>query len=217
MAVEDAIAVLHEHWDDVMSRLGTEEAARLRSLIGQLSGPDRDRVVTRIADLLVEELPPEHAVRRALASGYLFQPATVDLAAITVALQGRAIGSESREDPPTSASILREVAEKLLAAPALTDQEVRQRGADPDDPGLIQLDRPDGGRQWPEFQFARRGGPLPVVRAVNDLLGAVEDPIGVADWWLSRNGWLDDQPSLLIGRVPDELLVSAASAARSEV
>jgi hypothetical protein len=114
-------------------------------------------------------------------------------------------------------SILRRVAERLLQVPALTVEEVRQRGADPADPGLIRLDRSDGGQQWPAFQFAPHGGPLPVIRAVNQLLDAAGDPLGAAEWWLSRNSWLGDQPSLLIGHVPDDYLVQAARAIGSEV
>jgi hypothetical protein len=121
------------------------------------------------------------------------------------------------QDPRPSGWILRDVTERLLGAPALTESEVRRRGADPADPGLIRLDRADGGWQWPEFQFARAGGPWPVVRAVNQLLGAAADPVGTADWWLSKNGWLDDEPQRLIGTVPDDLLMQAARAVGSEV
>ena len=56
-----------------------------------------------------------------------------------------------------------------------------------------------------------------MVRAVNDLLDAAGDPVGAADWWLSRNAWLGGQPSLLIGRVPDDYLVRAARALSAEV
>lgn len=105
----------------------------------------------------------------------------------------------------------------LLRAPALTEEEVRRRGADPGDPGLIGLERADGARQWPAFQFAPDGGAVPVVREVNQLLDAAANPLGAADWWLSRNSWLGDQPSQLLGRVPDDYLVRAARAVGSEV
>ena len=52
---------------------------------------------------------------------------------------------------------------------------------------------------------------------MNQLLDAAADPLGAADWWLSSNGWLGEQPSLLIGQVPDDLLVRAARAIGSEV
>ncbi|MGH3278213.1 MAG: hypothetical protein ACRDNW_03655, partial [Trebonia sp.] len=98
-----------------------------------------------------------------------------------------------------------------------TEDEVRLRGADPADPGLIRLDRPDGGQRWPSFQFTPGGGPVPVVRAVNTMLGADTDPLGVADWWLGVNAWLDGRPSDLIGDVPDEFLLRAARAVTEEV
>lgn len=218
MAIEHAMVALDEHWDDVVSRLDAATAGRLRALVENLGGADEATVATDIMDLLVENLPAEHTVRRALSRGYLFQAAEVDLAARLSNLRVRVAGvSLPGEDPRPSGWILRDVAERLLRAPALTENEVRRRGAAPADPGLIRLDRMDGGQQWPEFQFASGGGPLPVVRAVNRLLGAAADPIGTADWWLSRNGWLDDAPCRLIGRVPDDLLVQAARAVESEM
>lgn len=221
MAVEHAIVALREHWDDVMSRLGTVKGEQLRALVKSLGGRDQTGVVTDIVDFLVENLSPEHPVRRALSEGYLFQPADLDWAALTLdlhmAADVRAEGNLSDRLPQPSGWILQNVAERLLRAAALTENEVRRRGADPADPGLIRLDRPDGGQQWPEFQFAPDGRPLPVVRTVNRLLGAAADPIGAADWWLSKNGWLEDEPCGLIGKVPDELLIRAARAIRSEV
>jgi hypothetical protein len=216
MAIEHAIVALQEHWDDVIARLGQAESQQLRSLIDGLDGPDHVHVVTRITRLLVEELPPEHPVLRALTGGTLYAPATLDWAAITEILRGQAETSPANEPYPGEL-ILRSVAERLLRAPALTENEVRQRGADPADPGLIRLDRTDGGQQWPAFQFAPGGGPLLVVREVNQLLDAAGYPLGAADWWLSRNGWLGGQPSQLIGKVPDDHLIRAARAIRSEV
>ncbi|MGN5376548.1 hypothetical protein ACQ4WX_00180 [Streptomyces lasalocidi] len=50
------------------------------------------------------------------------------------------------------------------------------------------------------------------MRTVNRLLLAQEDPWGAADWWLSGNLWLGGRPAALLGRLPDDLLVGAASA-----
>jgi hypothetical protein len=216
MAIEDAIAALPERWEDVVTRLGPEKSEELRDLIEAMGGPGHKRAVARIADLMVEGLPREHPVRRALLEGDLFAPATLDWPVITETLRGRARGWLASEQYPGEL-ILRNVADRLLRAPALTADEVRRRGADPADPGLIRLDRANGGQQWPAFQFAPGGGPLPVVREVNKLLDAAGYPLGAADWWLSRNGWLGDQPSLLIGKLPDDHLIRAARAIRSEV
>lgn len=221
MAVEHALVALREHWDDVISRLGIATGGRLRALIENLSDPDQSGVVNDIMDLLVENLPPEHPVRRALSEGYLLRPVDLDLAALAKDLHSAdSVTAEVRlsdEAVQPYGSILQSVVERLLQVPSLTEDEVDRRGADPADPDLIRLDRADGRRQWPAFQFAPGGGPLSVVRAVNRLLGAAADPIGTADWWLSKNGWLDDEPRRLIGRVPDDLLMQAAGAIRSEV
>jgi hypothetical protein len=216
VAIEDAIAALPEHWEDVTARLGEARCQELYDLIEGINGGDHDRVISRIADLLVEGLPPSHPVRRALVAGDLFAPATLDWSVLSEVLHGRTQVAPGRQQRPGE-TIVRGVAARLLRAPALTENEVRQRGADPADPRLIRLDRPDGGQQWPTFQFSRQDGPLPVVREVNEVLGAAADPLAAADWWLSRNNWLGDQPSRLIGRVPDDYLVRAALVVGSEM
>jgi hypothetical protein len=216
MAVEDAIRALRDHWDDVVSRLDEQRSQELRELVADLGSPGHQRAVARLADLLVEELPPDHPVRRALAQGYLFAPPTApDWTELRVSLEALAWPPE--DGAGVGEPVLAAVLDRLLRTPALTEDEVRQRGADPADPDLIRLDRRGGGRQWPAFQFAPGAGPLAVVRVVNDLLDAAGDPVGAADWWLSRNAWLGGQPSLLIGVVPDDHLVRAARALSAEV
>ena len=100
----------------------------------------------------------------------------------------------------------------LLAAPALTEEQVRQQGGDPSRSDLIRLPARTGQIVLPTFQFSPVGDPIPVVTAINRLLAVAEDPWGVADWWLGRNAWLGGIPADLLGRVDDDLLVRAAQA-----
>src|ERR1700685_4069043 len=149
MTVEDAMASLTEHWDDVTSRLDAARGQELRNLIAEMGGEDHTAAVIRITQLLVGELPPEHPVRRALAKGYLYTRAQADwptvredlLAAAGAVLTGTpyAASDNGQGDSPlpvsdgaeTPEGILAEVIGRLLRAPALTEQEVRLRGADP--------------------------------------------------------------------------------------
>lgn len=224
MAIEDALRALRDNWVDVLAQLDPDQQRQLRILAGRLGGPGHLQAANALCDLLVEGLPPDHAVRRALSQGYLFQAAPMDWAQfradlvpldLASAAGTPATGAGSAAEPDRG-TVLAQVIARLLRAPALTEAEVRSRGADPGDPDLIRLSRPDGGVQWPEFQFAPGVGALPVVRAVNDVLDAAHDPVGAADWWLSRNVWLDGQPSTLIGVVPDDHLVSAARVLSAE-
>lgn len=220
MAVEDAIAALLEHWDEVISQLGPEAADELRRLVRETRGPGREAAVDRIVDILDWGLPARHPVRRALVRGDLFAPAAIDWDTLSAALieqAGLSPDDAEGNGVPSVAEILRIVTERLLAAPALSEQQVREHGTDPADPGLVRLTRPDGSHQWPAFQFVPGDGPHPVVRAINTMLHAARDPIGVADWWLSRNSWLDGRPSELLGRVSDRDLLGAARAIHSEV
>jgi hypothetical protein len=221
MAIEDAIAALSQHWADVAGYLSPEQLREMKALFGGPGESMREEAKDRIADLLEEALPAEHPVIQALYAGDLFGPSTLDWPEVTEELRravedALAAAPASASEPRPGEAILRHVADRVLQASALTADQVRDRGGDPDDPGLIRLEQPDGRPQWPAFQFDTDGGPRPVIQAVNDLLDASADPIAAADWWLSRNSWLGDRPSDLIGRVPDDHLVRAARAVGSE-
>lgn len=219
--LEDGLTELAANWEDVMSRLGPEEADEIRRLVASLGDLRSTTASADIADLLTEALQADHPVRRALAKGYMLAPSPLVSPTLVAALRDRAAapGQPPRDEFPSHAAItviLLAVRQRLLSAPALTEEQVRQRGADPDDQRLIALRGLGGQWQWPVFQFGP-GGPPPVVLAVNEVLGAAADPVAAADWWLSRNGWLDNRPSELIGTVPDERLLSAARAATEVV
>jgi hypothetical protein len=66
---------------------------------------------------------------------------------------------------------------------------------------------------YPAFQFdVRQRRLFPEVRSVNELLGAADDPRGVACWWVSSNARLGARPLDLIGTDRADHLVEAASA-----
>src|SRR6266567_8707806 len=130
MAVEEAIRALRDHWDDVVARLEVSRRRELRDLVGELGGPGHEHAVTGIADLLVEELPPDHPVRRALAQGYLFAPAAANWTELRISLETLAWSlAEGRAG--AGGAVLAQVVSRLLRAPALDEDEVRRRGADP--------------------------------------------------------------------------------------
>jgi hypothetical protein len=231
MAIEDAIVALTRDWLEVARHLNPDQRQRLQVLTEELDGSARNRAMAGIADLLAGALPGDHPVIEALFAGDLSQSATLDWPAITEGLRQQvdsamapvpmtaaqvADPSASPAEPRPGEEILRKVADRVLQAAAWSADEVRQRGGDPDDPGLIRLRRPDGRPQWPAFQFSPDGSARSVIRTVNNLLDASADPVAAADWWLSRNLWLGDLPSALIGRVPDDHLIGAARAVGSE-
>lgn len=216
MAIEDAIARLPEYWAEVIDLLGPEGGRELRDLVAQLGGPRHDWAASRMADLLADSLPAGHPVRNALLEGDLYVSVKPDWPRLTKVLRPAAWESAIAEPRPGD-SILRDVEDRVLQAPALTLEEVLLRGGDPAEPRLIRLVRRDGQPQWPVFQFVPGGGLRAVVLEVNELLGAAADPYAAADWWLSRNSWLGDRPSALIGKAPDGHLIRAARAVGSEI
>jgi hypothetical protein len=214
MAIEEAIWALQEHWRDVIAQLDVESRQELIRLLESLDGPDRPHAMARIADVLVEGLPREHPVRRALVAGTLLAPGVRHRPLVTSAFRDLLAAADLTiaAPLPPGGGVLRDVVDRLLRVAAFSEAELRRLGLDPDDPGLIRLARPDGHYQWPAFQLGPLGTVPEVVIEINRLLGASADPIGVADWWLSRNGWLGEAPYRLIGEIPDDLLAQAARA-----
>jgi hypothetical protein len=135
------------------------------------------------------------------------------LPGLTTALRDRADATDLQPNlPPSPGEVTFWVGKWLLGQHALTEDDLRERGLAPDDPDLIRLERRDGGEQWPAFQFGADGAPHPLVKTVNRLLDADEDPWGAADWWLGHNQWLDDVPVRLIGQDQDDRVIAAARA-----
>ena len=67
---------------------------------------------------------------------------------------------------------------------------------------------------FPAFQFdPRKRAVFTEVRSVNELLVAVEDPWGVASWWMSRHSRLGVRPVDLVGTDRGDDLVAVAKAA----
>ena len=219
MGLKHAMRVLAEQWDTVLAEVPEERRPELLELAAELAAEavpaDSVEIAEDIADLLGLTLPPEHPFRRALA-----------VPESRLAPSGTA---RDLADWLDSTRILREnvlgfsphpvrdrVRARLLAAAALTEDDLRARGQDPDDRGLIRLVRPDGSVQWPAFQFGPDGTVREVVRTVNELLDVVADPWGVADWWLGYHGTLRDAPERVIGSADPQELVDLARLERSE-
>ncbi|MFE3205716.1 hypothetical protein [Embleya sp. NPDC059237] len=218
MNPEELLTLIASHWPDIRAMLDDEERELLLARLEALAAtPAEDRAIRRAVQgvrLALLALPPGHPVRSAVDGTRLAGPVWV---ASGLTEQARRLHARLTDpDPPADtaepADILAAVRERLLAEPSFSPEEVRERGVGDAD-GLIHLDDPVRGPRYPAFQFTgEHGGPIPVVRTVNHLLLADEDPWGAADWWLSGNLWLGGRPAALLGHLPDDLLVGAASA-----
>ena len=96
MAIQDALVVLVEQWDDVMANMRVESRAVLSGLLIALGEPGQLDVTARIAELLAQTLPGSHPVRRALTTGTLFASATLDWPALARRLRELPVTCEPR-------------------------------------------------------------------------------------------------------------------------
>lgn len=228
----DVVGVIAEFWDDVMGHLSPADreaaAGYAREILRSDDEASRFAAAQHLVDLAAPALPAGHPVRRALATeaskfvtaaqswkaakGLLAQVTPADLAPGVLGGPGGG-GPAPREQPAPGTEEIRQEAEAwLLSAPALAEEEVRRRGVDPHDPGLIRLSPPSANVRLPAFQFDPNGHPYAVVMRINRMLDAAGDPWGVADWWLGPNAWIDAVPAESIGRINDGVLIAAARA-----
>jgi hypothetical protein len=210
MAVAEALRALLDQWDDVRRHLDQDTLEQLTEILDRLRGATDDKgrqVAAREAlRLLTVRLPAGHSVLMALVAEDENRFQSSNLSTLDQVLTD--FSARWGDDPNATDENLA----WLVAAPALSPEEVRSPGLESDDPYLIRLPRPGGWVQLPAFQFGSDGAPLPLVLRINRLLGADEDPWGVADWWLGRNAWLDDVPAGLLGIIEDDRLLAAAQA-----
>jgi hypothetical protein len=205
VAFFDAVAVLAARWQEMSEELYEPARRRLDALVVDRRRAVDDRDLSRtwheVVDLAVDHLPANSGIRRDLmnALGVPRLAGGRPYSALPLLPTFAPEGRPSIED-------------WIMSARAYSPDHVQRKGTDPDQPGLIRIRRPDGRVTLPKFQFTRAGDPNPLVLRINRLLGADDDPWGVADWWLCPNAWLAATPAHVIGEVDDELLVAAAVA-----
>jgi hypothetical protein len=220
----EILAELAEDGEGVRGALSEPDLRQLDFLLGLFAGGTGEQhaegvgraVAEHLRRALPEEAGPQIAGRRLHGGGRSTAQALRTLAdsyAEGVPLTLGPPAAPGPGAPDDVASLFRAITDRLLGAPSLTPAELRDEfQQDPDHPHLIRLARPGEPPRLPAFQFDEEGRPLPVVLAVNALLGSAVDPWGVADWWLGPNLWLGRPPARLLGSCPDSHLLDAARA-----
>ncbi|MBP3081238.1 hypothetical protein OHB02_01645 [Streptomyces albidoflavus] len=212
---EELFTLIAAHRTTVREGLGDERYALLLARLDALAAvPSDDTMAVRRAYRYVchvlLDLPYDHPVRDAVGALRL----TAAPPGPRVAVGARELTALLSAPPSAQPGAALGTTDELLGAAALSADEVRARfGAEAPARGLIRLPDPVGGDRYPQFQFREDGGsPHEVVLEINRLLLADLDPWGAAAWWLSGNTWLGGTPASLLGQLPDERLVAAATA-----
>ncbi|WP_107499514.1 hypothetical protein [Streptomyces sp. f51] len=190
-------------WDRLDSGLDSRTRVRLAARLGDFraAGPGTERRA-EAAEAVLRLLDEAEGGAGSRLAGAAVAPAgfTAEDLAVLVLDGHRMVGP-----------VLGAVRERLLAAPAFTAPRGSPGPGDPYDARLIRLRAAGGGIILPAFQFRGPTDAWPAVLSVNELLDAPRDPWGVADWWLSPNGWLGTAPASLLGSGRDAELTDAAS------
>ena len=191
------IEALAGHWDETVSLLDESDRRLVEEWVRRIEAAPADEQTVQeaasdIAALLAVRLVPGHPVWAAISAGTRLAPSPTDWSRLASAL--RVLPDITGTAAPTAAEVDADADAWLLAAPAYTEQEVRNHGGDPADEDLIRL-WPEGGLvRLPAFQFDPAGLRIGVVVAINRPLNVDADPWGVAGWWLGRNAWLEGVP-----------------------
>lgn len=219
MGLTRALGALAEHWNDIAERLGSAGVADLQARVEGLAAAAIPAISIEkamdLTDFLATRLPRDHPFRTALAAKELRFATPLqhepERLATFLNLADTLRDRVTPDDVPSAELVTRMAAQWLLEADSFDAETVRGFGIDPSDQDLVRLPSGDGSEQWPAFQFDGRGAVPDIVRAINKLLWANEDPWGVADWWLGENAFLDGIPAHLVGRIDDDRLINAAA------
>ena len=217
MRVRELLAELARQWATIRAELTEAQVERLTALVAAFVAEVVPARLVRRADqittFLTDTLPDGHPLLLILErpTSRLVDGRTdhAELAAWQPVVESLRVHLPGAAAEPTVDEVAAGAEAWLLAAESLDADEVHARGHDPDDPDLIRLERPDGHPQWPAFQFDERVDPG-VVRSINRILHAADDPWGAADWWLGANTWLAGVPARLLGTVGEQELTRAA-------
>ncbi len=211
MALADALLLLARRWPDVAAQLSPEQIGFVRrSLAAAVHGAEWDP--GRLLTVVAEHEPEDSELWRALArpGERLVAEARPDVGAAASRLRWTIElleGAHHEETATTDVDEIEEEAEDRLftvpMTPATPDAARRQ---------ILVIDH-QGMSRAPMFQFNPHGEPLGEVVEVNAVLGAANDPWGVASWWLTPHATLQAIPADAVrtGRGPD--VVAAARAA----
>lgn len=222
MGTSEAIRVLIRDWPGIRKRLTDRTREQIQERVIELAAEPIPELITSKAGqlclLIGDELPPVHPFRVALTEGGTrFLRSDSDAVSLADWFSTRDTLLYLITTRGTRRATTEEVQEQaeawLLAADSLSESELVTRGVDPGAPDLIRLEGRDGQAQWPAFQFGARAE---LIKAINGILDAADDPWGAADWWLGRHSRLGGVPATLLGEVDDEVLVDAARTERAE-
>ncbi len=192
MAIADALDELASTWRTRRAQLDRADVATVYRELSRLvhtgewePGPLL-RAATTSDDDPVWEAVDREGTRREAASTTATLRAAVHLRWV-IETSGAPAPDDERSEPATPEALELEAEEAIAAVPA---QVVVKDHGD----ALVVLRR--AGRDVaPSFQFDDGGAVLRAVAEVNEMLGARDDPWGVASWWLSPNTALHGIPA----------------------
>ena len=217
MNAHHLVELIIRHQMSLRGDMSASDFAALRDRVQELrsaaADPQRAAEALKGIRKALTDLPDGNELRQLLREDLYRQVTTEVLPSVEEleALLSLLAADPSPPAPLTPREIVDAVHRRLLDAPALTPAQLV--GTVPGDAAwLIRLVDPYGEVRYPAFQFDAAGEPRPVVRRVNRILLADQDPWGAADWWLGGNRWLSGRPADLLDLVPDARLAEAALA-----
>jgi hypothetical protein len=215
MALSDALLVVAEMWPDLRERVEPARLERARRLLaaavhGASWEPDE------LLDSLLGPEPLEHPAWQALIHSPERQTAHATLPVPLAAARLRLVVERDLEWRRTSTEetavsdpdrVDAEAEARLWAVPLLAVEVIDRPSRT-----MLVLER-DGHHLAPAFQFDSNRELLTLAAEVNDLLGADDDPWGVASWWLTPHAALHGIPADELRTGAQELVLAAAHAA----
>lgn len=215
MALSDALLVVAETWPELRERVGPAQLERARRLLAAAVHGASWEPEELLTSLLGPE-PPEHPAWQALVHSPERRTAHATLPVPLAAARLRLVVEREIEWQRTSAEkvgapdpdrVDAEAEARIWTVPLLAVQATGRPLRN-----MLVLNR-EGDRVAPVFQFDHHRRLLTFAAEVNELLGADDDPWGVASWWLTPHAALHGIPADELRIGAQELVLAAAHAA----
>jgi hypothetical protein len=218
MAIEDALQLIEQSWDEIEPLFTVRELAAIASIgLPPINFPEEGEPASAVEaaeaifEVMAAALPPEHAAWSALISSRtrfapgIQRPPTEEIVSRCIFRAWAASARPSMTDDAAADCLVEATERQLLRHGVVAEVEV------PKDRPLIAVEI-DGLLVYPQVQFVATD-PLAVhdlVWLLNERLGGQEDQLGAISWWLTPNTWLGRAPADLLGAGRDAEIAYAA-------
>jgi hypothetical protein len=208
MAIEDALRIIDQDWDEIESRLTVSELMLLADRGSEFAHGRASVNLELLFGVVSAALDDKHAAWGALRESntrYATDPDVLPPDLVALRIRNHAEAALTRPTIVAEAQ-----ADTIVDTVRRTVLRYGYVASDERFPGALSVTVNDQ-HVYPTFQFDLNDRQLlrPIVGAVNDQFGGDSDSLAALSWWLSPNAWLETFPAALVGTAREAEVLTA--------